>query len=124
MCGVCGRDLTPDAAFPTGRTTRQQMVAAQMLTGLCQLVSANVKVIGRAEGFIVVAAGRPLTLCATARDVWLTIHAVTPQASDALYEIPGALTARYSGEAERGLLRALMSEGRVALLWDVPSRAE
>ncbi|MCH6472393.1 hypothetical protein [Sinomonas terrae] len=113
MCGVCGRAVVADPVFPEGRTTRGNLIAAQMIAGLCPPLAGRVKVAGLAAGFAVTASGGRQALCATVGEAWAAVFAAAPAALG-LEDVPKELEARYPAVAERLLLQAVIAAGREA----------
>ena len=93
MCGACGHPVVNDPVFPQGRTLRDTLVAAQLLSQLISAHAGSIRVLGLAGGFAVSTPGRQQVLCATVAEVWTTVAAVAPSAlslSARSTEAPGA----------------------------------
>lgn len=114
MCGACGRPVTADPVFPDGRTTRGNLIAAQIINQLCPSAPARVKVVGHAEGFLVSAPGRPQELCWTVAEAWAAVLAADPAAGLGLERAPDELRPRYCGTGDHPLLEAVTAAGQAA----------
>src|SRR5690349_3444425 len=114
MCGACGRPLAADPAFPDGRTTRGNLIAAQIINQLCSSLTGRVKVAGLPDGFVVSAPGRGQALCATVSEAWAAVFAAAPASVAVLETTPDGLEARYSGGIEHRMLEAVIAMGREA----------
>src|SRR5579875_3211376 len=107
MCGACGQVVVADPVFPGGRTTRGNLIAAQIIDALCAGLPGRIKVTGRPDGFVVSAPGRRQSLCATVAEVWTAVRAAAPSA---VFDVPPEVAARYAGE--QALLDAIVTTAR------------
>jgi hypothetical protein len=114
MCGACGRPVAADPVFPEGRTTRGNLIAAQMIAALCPPLAGRVKVVGLADGFVVSAPGRPQALCATVGEAWAALFTAAPAAVAVLDDVSDGLAARYRDPIEYRRLEAVIAAGREA----------
>lgn len=110
MCGACGQVVVADPVFPDGRTTRGNLIAAQLLDALCAPLPGRIKVAGRPDGFLVSAPGRRQALCATVAQVWTAVLALAPDAAAVLDPVPPEILRRYASEhALRDAVLAVLS---------------
>lgn len=72
MCGACGHAVVVDPVFPSGRTLRGTLIAAQVITRLAGS-SPGLSVIGVTDGFVVRVPGRQQQVCTTVADAWLAL---------------------------------------------------
>jgi hypothetical protein len=114
MCGACGRPVAADPVFPEGRTTRGNLIAAQMIAALCLPLAGRVKVAGLADGFAITAPARPQAQCPTVGEAWAALLAAAPDAVAVLDNVPDGLQARYRDPIEQRLLEAVIAAGREA----------
>lgn len=115
MCGACGRPVAEDPVFPDGRTTRGNLIAAQMIAELCPSLTGRVKVMARPDGFVVSAPGGQQTVCATVGAVWAVLHSLAQDAGALLEPALAGLEERYRRAGEHRLLEAVAASGRSQL---------
>jgi hypothetical protein len=108
MCGACGQVVVADPVFPDGRTTRGNLIAAQIIEALC---AGRIKVAGRSEGFVVSAPGHRPVLCATVAEMWTAVRAAVPAA---VFDVPPEIADRYAGE--QALLDAIVATAPIGCL--------
>jgi hypothetical protein len=111
MCGACGRGVADDPVFPDGRTTRGNLIAAQMIVELCPSPAGRVKVRATAEGFVLSVPGGRQIVCTTVDAVWATLHTQAPVSGALLESAFDGLEERYRRAGEHRLLAAVAASG-------------